>query len=70
MGINSDSGKRNEALVSVIGVVAIIGVLYFLFLNGENLRVLIYAIVFYLATYLLIIRNFSLYTTKIDNSLK
>ncbi len=56
--MSTDSDKGNSVVGSILGAIVVILVLYFLFLYGENIRILIYAVVFYLVIYLLIIRPF------------
>ena len=51
-----DTVKENVGLV--LGVIATVFGFYLMFFYGENLRIVVYAIVFHLAIYLLILRKY------------
>lgn len=56
--MNEKLDTVKENVVQILGGIAVVFGLYLMFFYGENLRIVVYAVVFHFAIYLLILRKY------------
>jgi len=56
--MNEKLDTVKENVVQIFGGIAVVFGLYLMFFYGENLRIVVYAVVFHFAIYLLILRKY------------
>lgn len=56
--MNEKLDTVKENVVQIFGRIAVVFGLYLMFFYGENLRIVVYAVVFHFAIYLLILRKY------------